>query len=285
MCLQLQAGGRCGLHARFGEDAKPVGCRRFPWGLVSTPRGGRITTEHRCPCRTLGDRPALDAAEAERSLCDRAGRLEVDLRAPAHMRLSDRRAVPFERYAALEAELLDRLLRGERAEEVLDAEPLPALRQGSWRGVVAEFLALLDETAGGIAVATFGDALLELLGDPSPARRDRPWAPAFERAIARSKAPEDPERLLNDWLADELWMLRWLEWECAFDGARAELATRLAAARRIAQRFCDEGLRPDQATAEAILIAALAGATEGWAETVEAFRTRFGPHGHPTGAL
>ena len=33
---------------------KPVGCKRFPYGLLNTPDGGRVTTEHRCPCRTLG---------------------------------------------------------------------------------------------------------------------------------------------------------------------------------------------------------------------------------------
>jgi len=50
----------CELHAKHGAEAKPGGCMRFPFGLISTPDGGRITTEHRCPCRTLGDRPLIE---------------------------------------------------------------------------------------------------------------------------------------------------------------------------------------------------------------------------------
>ena len=64
-CVFLMADRRCALHAEHGPEAKPDGCRRFPLGLVATPSGGRITTEHRCPCPTLGDRPPLDASAAE----------------------------------------------------------------------------------------------------------------------------------------------------------------------------------------------------------------------------
>ena len=53
---------RCYLHAALGAEAKPAGCRRFPLGLTATPDGGRVTTRHRCPCRTLGRRPLLVGA-------------------------------------------------------------------------------------------------------------------------------------------------------------------------------------------------------------------------------
>ena len=84
-CAQLLPGGRCGVHARFGAEQKPIGCKRFPYGLLNTPEGGRVTTEHRCPCRTLGERPPIDLADAERSLTDPAGRLYADESAPLRM--------------------------------------------------------------------------------------------------------------------------------------------------------------------------------------------------------
>ena len=108
-CAQLER-GRCGIHARFGAEAKPVGCRRFPYGLVNTPYGGRVTTEHRCPCRTLGERPPLDVRDAEVSLRDQSGRLEVDEDAPQRVALRADQRVSFERYAAIEADMRARLL-------------------------------------------------------------------------------------------------------------------------------------------------------------------------------
>ena len=58
-CVFLMADQRCSVHAQLGAEAKPDGCRRFPLGLAATPNGGRITTDHRCPCRTMGDRPEI----------------------------------------------------------------------------------------------------------------------------------------------------------------------------------------------------------------------------------
>ena len=39
-CVFLMADQRCSVHARFGAEAKPEGCRRFPLGLAATPEGG-----------------------------------------------------------------------------------------------------------------------------------------------------------------------------------------------------------------------------------------------------
>src|SRR5262249_11982494 len=136
-CAQLMRAG-CGVHARFGPEKKPVGCRRFPYGLISTPLGGRVTTEHRCPCRTLGDRPPLDLADAEASLRDQSGRLEVDEEAPSRIALSVERRVGFARYAALEARMLDELERGVAPERVLAAKALPVMHEKSWPHFAAE---------------------------------------------------------------------------------------------------------------------------------------------------
>jgi hypothetical protein len=65
-------------------------------------------------------------------------------------------------------------------------------------------------------------------------------------------------------------MMRWLPWGCAFDVARAELATRLAAARFCAARIERLGVRPDQAAAEAVMMAELCALCDEWPEAVDA---------------
>ena len=73
-CVFLMADQRCSVHAQRGAEAKPDGCRRFPLGLVATPNGGRITTDHRCPCRTMGDRPEIRPEDVESSISDGGSR-------------------------------------------------------------------------------------------------------------------------------------------------------------------------------------------------------------------
>ncbi len=266
-CLQREA-GLCGVHKNFGREAKPVGCRRFPYGLLSTPEGGRITTEHRCPCRTLGDRPLLDVSEAERSLLSSAGRLEADNRAPARIPVSAHRYVSWARYRETESAMIDRLLSGEPAEAVLAAEPMPHLHEGEWLYLIAELYEMIDETAGGVAIGWYADALFYLLEREDAPARPRPWAPAFERALARSPLRESPDQIINDWMADELWMMRWLGWDCTFDVARAELATRLAMVRHIIELLRQRGVNSSQAAAEAIMIVELGATFDPWTDLV-----------------
>lgn len=269
MCAQRE-GGLCGIHKRFGAAAKPDGCRRFPYGLLSTPEGGRVTTEQRCPCRTLGARPPLDLADAERSLAAPSGRLQVDHRAPTHVPVAAGQRVPFARYREVERTLIDRLLAGERAEDVLDTAPLPELHRGAWPVLAAAFYDTKDGGAGDVAARWFADALMHLCEGLTPSARPRPWAASFDKAIARGVRQEDPEQLLNDWLADELWMMRWLDWRCTFDVARAELATRLEMARYLVELLVGRGLRGDQAAAEAVMIIEIGTCSDPWTDAVDA---------------
>lgn len=276
MCLATRAGGchflrdgKCSIHAQRGPEAKPTGCRRFPYGLVSTPDGGRVTTEHRCPCRTLGERPPIDLQDADVSLRDRAGRLEVDQVVPQRMPINRKKRITWEAYCELESALLSRLHAGEKAEDVLDSRPLPTLSEGDWPVFAAEFFGMADGTAGGVALGYFGDALLHVSAGHLPPERPRPWAPAFERASARTRTPLEPERMYNDWVADELWMLRYLEWG-ALDRGRAELSTRLLVARTLQARFEGIGVRCDQAVAEALMCVDIATASSEWPCAVEA---------------
>lgn len=267
-CAQLGEGG-CTVHTQLGSDKKPGGCRRFPYGLITTPAGGRITTEHRCPCRTLGERPKLDVEDAERSLLDLAGRLEADGSAGKRIMLTIEKKVPFAQYAEIEAELLVRLGKGERAEKVLGAEPLPVMHEKSWPVWAAALYESDDGTRGGFALSWFADSLLALCTGSKPKDRERPWRDAFARGAERTKKPESAEQVINDWIADELWMMRGMGMGCPFDVARAELATRLAVARFVIKRLRKAGVREDQAAAEAIMMAELTACSELWDEVVD----------------
>ena len=270
-CFYLDK-GLCRVHAEHGPRAKPTGCQRFPFGLVATPLGGRVTTEHRCPCRTLGERPEIDLEEAEQALKDRAGRLESDQEVEGPIDLTDEHSVGFGTYLEIEARLLERLSAGEDPKAVLGADPLPDLHEGSWPVLAAEYFDMQDGSAGGEALGWFGDALLELATGHRPPARSRPWAAAFERGIARAEEPVEPRAIYNDWLADEIWMFRWHEWG-PFDVGRAEMATRLAIAQKIQARLQSQGVRADQAAAEAIMMVEIATVSTEWPKAVDAIAT------------
>ena len=123
-----------------------------------------------------------------------------------------------------------------------------------------------------MALAWCGDAILHLNEGHRPPKRERPWAPAFERGLARTTSPRGSEAIFNDWLADELWMLRWLDYGCSFDVGRAELATRLAVAREVHRSLRASRVPVEQAAAEAVMVGEMAGAANDWADTVAAMR-------------
>ena len=107
-CVFLMSDQRCSVHAEHGPDAKPEGCRRFPLGLVATPVGGRITTDHRCPCRTMGERPDIEPAAVEPSVTD-GGRLIAD-RHIKRIPLQAKKEIKFSEWEPIEAEYLRRKL-------------------------------------------------------------------------------------------------------------------------------------------------------------------------------
>jgi hypothetical protein len=263
----------CALHASGGPLAKPNTCRRFPYTLASTPRGGRVSTNHRCPCRTLGERPPLRSRleEAEGSLGDRAGRLWADVVVGSRVALTAHRRVAFSTYEALEADLFARLESSGDPFDALDSRPLPPLAETSWDALGHSLRAEVDGSAAGEAFGWFGDALLQLSGALRPSRRARPWAPAFDRAERRAREPEPPSAVFTDWIADEIWGLRWTL-QGPFDVARAELITRYAVARRIAQTLDARGARPDRAAAEAVMVVELVGSSSLWADVTKSLR-------------
>ncbi len=268
-CVFLMSDQRCSVHAEHGPDAKPEGCRRFPLGLVATPSGGRITTEHRCPCRTMGDRPDIDPAAVEPSVTD-GGRLLADRhikRVPLH----GKKQVKFDEWEAIEADYLNRLRGRQSLAAILDSKPFPALRGSSWEKQADEFIDARDGSQFGVAMAWVGDAIRSLQTGQPPRPPGRPWAAAFDRAQARSPKRRTSREVFGDWLADEVWALKWAE-DYHFALARAELATRLVIADDICARLRGQGARADRAAAESVMMVELVGESDFWTEVKDRMR-------------
>ncbi len=272
-CLFLGPSG-CELHYTLGADAKPDGCRRYPLGLAATPAGGRITTRHRCTCRTLGDRPELDPDAVAPSLMT-GGRLKADRKIGDRIRWTERGRIGFAKYTRREEELLARLESGVDPLEVLDASPFPPLKDTSWKHETDEMVHRgADDSRFGVAIEWFARSVKALLRLPTPkVVRPLRWSESFARALARSPEVGDPQRVLADWVADEIWGLQWTELG-SFERARYDLATRYRVAMDLKDRLALEGRRPDAAAAEAVTIVDLMGDSEWWDDVVVAMDLR-----------
>ncbi|MFZ1865798.1 MAG: YkgJ family cysteine cluster protein [Polyangiales bacterium] len=270
-CVFLMSDQRCTVHADFGPESKPEGCRRFPLGLVATPVGGRITTEHRCPCRTMGNRPAIAPENVESSVSDGGSRLIADRRIK-RIPVGAKEHLKFSEWEPLEAEYLHRLQGREPLLRILDAEPFPQLRGSSWEKQAEEFIGARDGTQFGVAMAWIGDTISTLRQNGRrPRPPGRPWEAAFDRAEARSPKPRTSREVFGDWLADEVWSLKWAE-DHHFALARAELATRLAIGEDICARLRKGGARADRAAAEAVMMLEVVGESDYWTEIKDRMR-------------
>lgn len=247
--------GICELHARLGEASKPLSCRQFPFVLVETPTHLRGVTEHRCPCRSMGERAPITAERVREACSTKPDRtLLSTLARDPHSEMS------IDEYEALEAPVLEALAAGVDPIEVLGTPPIP---KTAAKTLGFKYLREAGESRFAYALGRFGRGLLaevglEVDGAPPPL----PWADAFDRAEARSE-PQDPEAMLRDWVADYVFSL-----EHAFLGSwedtKIELALRVRIARRLAAEREAEGARPDRAMAEAVAMAELVGVDDDW---------------------
>lgn len=261
-CRFLLPNGYCDIHSSQGPEHKPHGCRKFPYGLTATPAGGRVFTEHRCPCRTLGERPPLSVEAALESLRPDEGDLDSDVDVRS-VKLAGSRRVPFRRWEALEAPMLAALAAGVHASEALAARAFPALRGTTWARVGRDFVEARDGSRFGFALAWFGDTVGHLVEGSRTREPLRPWSDAFDRAEARSPVARTAREVVNDFVADQLFSLRWAE-DIGFARFAAEIVTRVAVADDIIARLTSRGLRPDRAAAEAVMIIEVVGASEHW---------------------
>ena len=267
-CGFLGDDGRCGIYEHDEGRTKPRTCHRYPYLLVATPDGGRVGTDHRCPCRSLGDRPLLTPEAAEDPLSSAKGRLTVDRRIGARIAITPKQRVGWKKYLSIETPILEALEAGGRAEDALGVQPFPELSDMSWEQIATDLALDMPPTKWGWAQRTFSVFLAaRFVGSPANAAY-RPWTTIFDRAEARTKIPGDPEAMLRDFAADAIWSLEWA-WRGSFLHARVEIASRIAIIRDMAKHFVQHGARPDRAMAEALSIGEIAGVSDSWSVVVD----------------
>lgn len=274
-CYFLMEDLRCRVHAEHGPEAKPDGCRRFPLGLIATPDGGRVTTMHRCPCRTMGSRPDLTEDAVISSISDSKGKPTADDRV-SKVKISRKgKKISWDEWKEIEAKLLSKLADGVAPEKVLAMEPFPKLKKTSWEDQHEELVEnARDGSAFGIAAGWFAE-IMRSLAEPSYRARPpyvRPWAPAFDRAEKRDGHTRSADEVFADWISDEIWSMKWHDLG-GWDVMRADLSTRLAIARAIVERLLAEhDLHPGRAAAEAVMVVELIGESEHWSAIHDAIR-------------
>jgi hypothetical protein len=262
----------CALHSKLGAEMKPTPCIQFPYALTATPVGGRISTQHRCTCRTLGPLPPVTVEAARPCLVDWQGELKPEHAVLDEVAWSPDETLSFEAYAEREARLLAQLLEGKNLKTALEAEPFPELEGMTWAGVVDELLEFQGPSRAAHASRWFGDAIGFLIDRKERTETARPWADAFERAGRRVVDPVSPNKVFGDWLADELWSMRWTHYG-SLQRARKEWATRLAIARRIAGWLdVSTPLQDNISAAEAVMIVDVIGTTDPWENVQRAIK-------------
>ena len=267
--------GQCAIHEPLNGLLKPSACMQFPISLTATPAGGRITTEHKCPCRTLGERPLLTVEAAMPAISHR-GKLAPTMRIGDKVPYAPGDWRSFDAYARDEAALLERIRGAKSVAEVaqaFDARPFPEMNDDSWERMADEFLELSGTTRLEEVMRWMGVAILSARGrgpEVEAGERARPWADAFERGIARSETPGEPLAMLIDFVSDHVWAMHWAD-ECGFEQFRADMATRVTLYAWLTDQLEASGVRPDQAAAEAIMMIELSGTTGWWTEAVRRF--------------
>ncbi len=274
-CYFLGDDDLCALHAPMGGALKPYACHRFPIGLVATPEGGRVTTEHRCPCRTMGERPELTVEGATPALRDPSGQVRTAFHVD-QVPLTRDHEVSFARYVEeAETPFREALQMAEDPADAFDVAPFGALTgEGvTWERIATGMVEIEGTTRADEARRYFGDAIRAFHGGRA-GRRKRPWAGAFDRVEEKTPVPTGtPTEMYRDWIEDAVWNLYWTSY-CSFAQLRRELVTRLWVARHIERRLRRSKLRADRAAAEAIFIVDLIGTSDWWEPVAHRFVER-----------
>ncbi|MDB4981438.1 MAG: hypothetical protein JWM82_2190 [Myxococcales bacterium] len=252
-CPFLESDNLCRVHATLGPRLKPATCRLFPFYLVGTPAGVRVSTSHRCTCRSIGQREPLDADRVRAEIGVADADLPLAWSTPARIALDAERDVSFAAWTAREARLLDKLNAGVGLSALVGAPAFPSLRNDSWEKVAARFRQPADATGFEQAKAWIGEAIAARVNQTAITERPRPWTRFLPRVAARSTPADTREAILSDWLADELWGLGWTRWG-SFEQARMDFSTRAQIVATLETAFSRLGTSPPIAMAEAILV-------------------------------
>jgi Fe-S-cluster containining protein len=282
-CTFLDEEMMCEIHTHDEGRTKPRTCHRFPFLLAKTPEGHRLGTDHRCPCRTMGERELVDVAHARASLLDTSGRLTSDRKIEDRIALAPKKHVEWSTYRNHEAYFLERLDRCSEAlqvEDALEAEAFPDLALNTWSKVAEELKGQTRSSRWGECFRLFGRTLAWLTSDPEergPLKMaPRLWEEAFDRAEKRTAFdPKDRNRVIEamfaDFAADAIWALDWPFFHSLLH-TRIELATRFAVARAFIYALEQSGVRPDRAAAEAIAMIEVVGVSPEWLTVIMQMR-------------
>ncbi|MCC7493780.1 MAG: YkgJ family cysteine cluster protein [Fimbriimonadaceae bacterium] len=156
-CVFLNEQGLCGIHARFGEDQKPLACRLYPFVFV--PAGDEIRLDLRYDCPSVAasrGRPAaahrdyleglLKLQLAGRSTSHEAPPLTVGV--PADWATFRRLGAALERIVSdLSLDLTRRIVAAVNFSELLRVAPLSSLRGSEQERYVNELVREAVESA------------------------------------------------------------------------------------------------------------------------------------------
>jgi hypothetical protein len=208
--------------------------------------------------------------DARPNLLDSNGELKPEHAVLDEVAWSATESLSFAEYAEREAGLIGALIEGKNLTAVLEAQPFPELNGVTWSEVSEELLDFHGPSRAAAAARWFGSAIGFLVDRREPTGLDRPWADSFEKASERVVDPVSPNRVFGDWLADEVWSMRWSRFG-SLARARVELATRLTIARRIAGWLDISTPKQDNiSAAEAVMIVDVMGTTDIWESAQEA---------------
>jgi len=258
----------CALHRLLGRKGKPRACWRFPFGLVATPAGGRITTSHLCTCRSVGSPPiALDEAEA--ALGDVKGRLIADTRVTTSLPIRDDRVEPYEAYVQREEELIARLLGGSDARTVIETFEPARIDPARLAPLARALVQAPWQTRGGAMLGWLGAGILRLVGERGGLEPQRPWLDSFARARIRVPEPQPASTIFADWAADAIWDLEW-SFRGTLERGLGEIATLLDIGHALVETLEPEHGRADLAAAEAVAVLDLARRSDPWRAALSA---------------
>jgi len=264
-CIFLMDNDLCKVHAKYGMDAKPATCRKFPFALTSTPDGRRVVTSHRCPCRTMGERAEMTPESVDKEIRVPGVPLRSERAVDEKIKVAPGKKVSWDKWRKLEEKLFKRLAAGENPSKVLGFKTFGRLKNCDWEDLAEELREDLDESYFDVARLWVADAIMKCTDNEPMTDLPRPWAKHFDKAESRATVVRKPRDIINDWLADEIWAFEWAD-EMNFKRAQMDWANKIALIDAIRRYMKKHGTRSDRATAEAIMIVDAVCTSEYWEE-------------------